>query len=191
MLDITESQPLTLLSLPYDVRFLIYQHLFPSPPQIYLQAGRDGSVIAIIAEGTFPTGLLLTCSAIHSEAAGYLYNTYLFNLIGTKQDCLSSYKGFLNTLRKYAREEVHLNAFTNGVHSDTMCISLHTGDGKMAILRGRRRGVETTLGEIRREVRAVGGEFPAWSSRLIMGVVSIASLLAVMLACVLQRFVSA
>lgn len=190
MLDTAERQSLTLLSLPYDIRFLIYQHVFPTPPQIYLQALQDKSITAIIADGTIDTSILLTCRAVHTEAAGYLYNTYLFNLIGTKEDCLRSHKSFLQTLQNYARDEVHINAFSNGVHSDTMCISMHTGDGKTAILRGRRRGVETTLSEIREEIQLGRASPSAWSRGWTVGGISIVSLFAVMIGWLVQMFLS-
>lgn len=190
MLDTSKrrSKSLNLLSIPYDIRFLIYQHLFPSPPQIYLQARNDSSVVAMIAEGTVSTGLLRTCRAIHAEAAGFLYNTYLFNIIGTKEDCLRSHKEFLQNLQKYARDEVHINAFSNGIHSDTMCISLHTGNGKMGILRGRRRGVETTLNEIQEEIQAERSASRMSVKRLAVGLCWIVSLLIVLVGWALQKY---
>lgn len=118
---------------------------------------------------------------------------YLFNLIGTKKDCLRSHSGFLQTLRTYAREDVQINVFSNGVHSETMCISLHTGDAKTSILKGRRRGVETTLSKIREEVGEQTGDLVSWGKSWTASVVFvfIASLLAVMAAYLLQLFISA
>lgn len=162
-----ESRPLTLVSLPYDIRYLIYQHIFPRTQQIYLQALQDGSIKAVLSYGSnITTNIFLTCRAIYMEAAGFLYNNYLFNLIGTKQLCLSSHKGFLKTVRKHAREEVHVHAFSNGVHSDTMCISIHTGDRSAAILKDRRRGVEITLREVQREIRPERYSGPRTSNRV-------------------------
>lgn len=152
----TDSQRLTLTSLPYDIRFLIYQHIFPSSPQIYLQVSQDGSIRPMIHDNV-TTNIFLTCRAIRVDAAEYLYNNYLFNLIGTKMLCLRAHTRILDTLRKYAREDVQIHAFSNGIHSETMCISMHTGLGKTAILRRRRCGMEVTLREVRREIRPERG----------------------------------
>ncbi|KAK3615133.1 hypothetical protein LTR56_026782 [Elasticomyces elasticus] len=140
----------TLLSLPYDVRYLIYQQLFPPDEQIYIQA-YDKTVHTISPPGTISANILLANRQFGKEAGGFIYNGYLFNLVGTKQDCLANYKPFLRTLRKYARSEVNINAFSNGDHSATMCLSLQAGDAKMGILNRRRRGEPKTIRELQDE----------------------------------------
>lgn len=74
-----------------------------------------------------------------------------------------------------------------------MCISMHTGDAKMAMLERRGRGVEMTLAEIQKEVRAAKGGTAMLRGNWTASVVSIfiASLLAVLFGYVLQLFVSA
>ncbi|KAK5689874.1 hypothetical protein LTR97_012634 [Elasticomyces elasticus] len=147
---------LTLLSLPYDVRYLIYQQLFPPEEQIYIQA-YDKTVHSISPAGTISANILLANRQLGSEAGAFLYNGYLFNLVGTKQDCLANYKPFLRTLRKYARSEVNINAFSNGDHSATMCLSLQAGDAKMGILNRRRRGEPRTIRELQDEQDLISG----------------------------------
>jgi hypothetical protein len=143
---------MTLLALPYDIRHQIYEHLFPPGQQIYIQV--LGQTLRSITPDKYklPTGLLLTCRAINEEASDYLYNRYLFNIIGTKQHCLPAYKGFLGTVKKHARHEVHVNAFSNGTHSSTMCISIHSGEGRTAVLKRRERGEPKTIAELKEEV---------------------------------------
>jgi hypothetical protein len=106
----------------------------------------------IPAKYRLSTGLLSTCRAINEEASEYLYNRYLFNVIGTKQHCIAAYKGFLQTMEKYARHELHVNAFSNGAHSSTMCISIHSGEGRTAMLRRRARGEPKAIVELEKEV---------------------------------------
>ncbi|KAK4952141.1 hypothetical protein LTR10_010061 [Elasticomyces elasticus] len=146
----------TLLSLPYDIRYLIYQQLFPPDEQIYIQA-YDKTVQTISPAGIISANILLVNRQLGREAGGFLYNGYLFNLVGTKQDCLANYKPFLRTLRKYARSEVNINAFSNGNHSATMCLSLQAGDAKMDILNRRRRGEPKTIRELQDEQDLIGG----------------------------------
>ena len=140
-----------LLDLPYDIRYLIYQHLFPRSEQIYIGVIQNG-LRAIIPEGRVPIELLLTSHAIYAETSDYLYNSFLFNIIGTKRDCLANYAGFLSTLRNHAREEVHVNAFSNGSHSATMCLSIQAGLARMALLKRRERGEPTTIRKLEKEV---------------------------------------
>ena len=136
-----------LLSLPYDVRYVIYQHLFPSNEQIYIQALDDG-LHSILPDDPSPASIFQVCRQLRSEAGGFLYNSYLFNIVGTKKDCLANYKRFLQTLRRHARSEVNINAFSNGTHSSTMCLSLQAGDAKMGVLNRRRRGEPRTIEEL-------------------------------------------
>ena len=145
-------------NLPYDVRYQIYQQLFPRSPQIYLGVVGNNNLKAIIPEGqVVPLELLLTSRAIHAEAIEYLYNNYLFNIIGTKRDCLANYKSFLRTLEKYARNEVHVHAFSNGSHSATICISLLAGDARMSLLKRRERGEPKAIADIESEIAVASG----------------------------------
>ena len=150
MATVTEKK-LHLLSLPYDVRHLIYDHLFPPGGQLYIQAMHD-DYISISPDHRVPTSLLRTCRQLHEETSEYLYNNYLFNIFGRKQECVGSYDQFQNTVLKYARDDVHTYAFGNGEHSATMCISLHAGDGKMDVVKRRERGVELKIEQVRREL---------------------------------------
>ena len=140
-----------LYDLPYDIRCHIYQHLFPSSQQIYIWIIQD-TLRAIIPNGRIPVELLTASRALHVEASEYLYNSYLFNLIGTKRDCLQNYERFLVTLRKYARGEVHVHAFSNGIHSSTMCISVQAGEARMALLERRSRGQLMSITQLESEV---------------------------------------
>ena len=140
-----------LLSLPYDVRHLIYNHLFPPGIQIDIQA-YDSTLRAYTPEDKIPIDFLLTCRAINIEATEYLYNHYLFNILGLQGDCLKTYPSFVETVRKYAREKVHVDAFGNGPHTKTACISVHTGGDKLTVIKNRDRGVSKSIKEIEREV---------------------------------------
>ncbi|KAK5735281.1 hypothetical protein LTR17_008288 [Elasticomyces elasticus] len=164
----------TLLALPYDVRYLIYQQLFPPDEQIYIQA-YDKTVHTISPAGTISANILLANRQLGKEAGSFLYNGYLFNLVGTKQDCLANYKPFLRTLRKYARSEVNINAFSNGDHSATMCLSLQAGDAKMDILNRRRRGEPKTFRELQDEQDLIGG--PPQDGNWVVKVLSVAAIL--------------
>lgn len=145
---------MALLALPYDVRYQIYEHLFPPGPQIYIQVLGQMLLPMTPANNRLSTALLYTCRALNEEASEYLYNRYLFNVIGTKPQCLAAYKGFLQTVEKYARHEVHVNAFSNGAHSSTMCISIHSGEGRTAMLMRRERGEPKAIDELEKEVAA-------------------------------------
>lgn len=142
-----------LFDLPYDIRHQIYQHLFPSTDSIYIQAFTNGmKIIQDSHDRTMPFNFLLTCRALHAEASAHLYNNYLYNIVGRKRNCLNVYADFLNTAKKYARDEVHVSAFSNGPHSDTMGISIHVGEAKTAMLRKRARGEPKELCELQQEV---------------------------------------
>ncbi len=165
------TMPSRLLALPYDIRYLIYKELFPREEQIYLHA-YEKTLRTISPAGTIAANVLLVCRQLHVEAGGFLYNGYLFNLVGTKNDCLANYKPFLRTLRKYARDEVNINAFSNGDHSTTICLSLQAGDARMGILNRRRRGEPKTLQELQVE------QVPAhWVIRVIAVVTVLIALL--------------
>jgi hypothetical protein len=150
-----------LLSLPYDIRYKIYEHVFPPGKQIYIQAfGANNlqswpqTLRSITPDHGIPTNILSTCRALQAEGSEYLYNNYLFNIIGTKHHCLDAYNDFLSTVKKYARNEVHVNAFSNGSHSSTMCLSIHCGEGRTAMLRRRERGEPKAIDELEKEVAA-------------------------------------
>ncbi|KAK1059380.1 hypothetical protein LTR12_012637 [Friedmanniomyces endolithicus] len=163
--------PSQLLALPYDIRYLIYKELFPREEQIYLHA-YEKTLRTISPGGTIAANILLVCRQLRVEAGGFLYNGYLFNLVGTKKDCMANYKPFLRTLRKYARDEVNINAFSNGDHSATICLSLQVGDTKMGILNRRRRGEPKTLQELQAEQVPAG-----WVMRVIAVVTILIALL--------------
>lgn len=153
------------VSLPYDIRFLIYQHLFPPGHQIYIQAlsfaptrsPRTALLHAINPPGySIPTNFLLTNRQLHQEASEYLYNSYLFNIVGLKPDCLAGYERLADVIRKYAREEVHVDAFSNGEHSQTMCMSLYCGEDKSDAVSKRKRGLFVSIRDMTEECRARG-----------------------------------
>ncbi|KXS99968.1 hypothetical protein AC578_806 [Pseudocercospora eumusae] len=147
------------LALPFDIRYLIYQHAFPAGKQIYVQASPD--VLLSITNERIPIALLRTCQSINREAGEYLYNNYLFNLVGRKQDCLRHYEALQKTMERYTRADVHVDAFSNGDHSKTMAIALHAGEGKVEMLKGRQRGLKKTIRQLREEV----GEDPGQGRR--------------------------
>lgn len=154
-----------LLTLPYDIRFLVYQHLFPPGHQIYIQvlsfapthALRKALLHAINPPGySIPTDFLLTNRQLHQEASEYLYNSYLFNIVGLKPDCLAGYERLADVIRKYAREEIHVDAFSNGEHSQTMCMSLYCGEDKSDAVSKRKRGLFVSIRDMTEECRARG-----------------------------------
>lgn len=148
------QSPVHLLSLPYDVRHLVYQNLFPQCAQIYLLAG--GSELRIMnQEDSLPPSILRVCRLLHQEAAEYLYNNYLFNVVGLKQDCLALYKPFLRTFEKHSRQLPRVDAFSNGDHSATMCVSVQAGNARLSILDSRRRGKPRSLEDLLEEVAAM------------------------------------
>jgi hypothetical protein len=201
-----DSGSLHLLSLPYDIRYLIYQHLFPTETQIYIQVDLHSSLyksrisaqfafgtaplrpswqlneeadlhssvlkrLALAEQHEFPTGLLRVSRQLNEEAGAYLYSMYVFNIIGAKHDCLVVYEDFLNTMRRYARPgcEPCATAFSNGTHSNTMCMSLHSGAGATAMVQRRQRGkrirIEYVREEIEREVQREARRGVNWYDR--------------------------
>ncbi|KAF2231038.1 hypothetical protein EV356DRAFT_507818 [Viridothelium virens] len=163
----TEHAPsrLHLLSLPYDIRHLIYEHLFPQDPQLYIHA-QDAGFASITPNFPIPTSIFRINQVLGHEASEYFYNRYLFNIIGTKHDCLIAYKPFMMTLKKYSRDAVRMDAFGNGRQSQTMCISLQAGQSKLAVLRSRRRGVPMPDEEIQTEMLKVEKEAAARKASL-------------------------
>lgn len=142
-----------LCSLPYDIRQLIYDQLFPAYNQLYLMASRK-ELVWIRAPESLPMQLLRVNRLLHHEASGFLYNRYLFNIIGPIQDCLRLYPDFEMVLQKYARQSVRIDCFGNGVHSDTCCISLQPGNKHVKVLNKRRRGQPSSIEQLRTSVRA-------------------------------------
>ncbi|KAK5173422.1 uncharacterized protein LTR77_002103 [Saxophila tyrrhenica] len=139
-----------LFDLPYDVRHQIWTHVLP-PGQIYIQATARG-LRSITPEEKIPVELLRVCEALNAEVGAHLYGK-LLNIVGRKQDCLVAYKAILETTRKYAREEVNVDAFSNGSHSATMCISIHAGQANRAYLQRRERGEPKAIEDLEEELR--------------------------------------
>lgn len=142
------------LDLPYDVRHHIYSHLFPPSNHLYLHSTEAGPIHLPTHDSTVPVDLLRTCPALHQEASEYLYNTYRLDVVGRKADCLKHYKSIQATVEKYARDEVHVRAFSNGRDSSTGCISILVGDGKLATLQRRQRGLPMTVEELESEEKS-------------------------------------
>lgn len=155
-----------LISLPYDIRYLIYSYIFPATPQIHIHA-IDGHLKCITPELNIPTALLRVCKALSIEASEYFYSNYLFNILGTKKDCLATYDTFLKTVKKFARDEVQLHAFSNGIHSVTGCLSIHSGGGRaLALLRQRQRGQPKTILELQEELKAEESSWRTFTGRM-------------------------
>ena len=135
----------TLLSLPYDVRHAIYQQLFPRGDQIYIQAF-DTGLRSLLPDDSATLAIAKTCHQLRDESLGYIYNNYLFNLIGNRSHVLDHYKPFLHSMREYAlHRKIRIDTFTNGIHSSTICMSLQSGSTKVRVLEQRQRGEKTPL----------------------------------------------
>jgi len=145
------SSPLHLLSLPYDIRWIIYSHLFPSLRQIYLMASKE-SINPMMRPGSLSTGILLTCHQLHSEASDYLFNNYLFNIIGYKKHCMAHYKPLYELMQRHAKHGANVEILDNGTLSSTVCVSIHAKAGHVeAMLHVRQRGVPRDLHEVEKE----------------------------------------
>lgn len=140
-----------MLQLPYDVRYEIYKHLFPQHGQVYIQV-LNGKLRSILPDESIPAELLRTCRALYAECGAYFYNRYLFNVIGSKTECLNTYGAFLAIVQKHARAQVYTHALSNGSHSTTMCVSIHAGEAAFALLQRRGRGEPKEIRELQREV---------------------------------------
>jgi hypothetical protein len=142
---------LHLLSLPYDVRYIIYSHLFPSLRQLYLMASRE-SIHPMMRPGSLSMEIFLTCRQLHLEASGYLYNNYLFNIIGYKKYCMAHYRPINLLVERYAKNGSSIEILDNGLLSSTACVSIHAKGGRVeAVLQVRQRGVTRNLEEVEKE----------------------------------------
>ena len=142
---------LHLLSLPYDVRYIIYSHLFPSLGQLYLMASRE-SIHPMMRPGSLSMEIFLTCRQLHLEASGYLFNNYLFNIIGYKKYCMAHYRPINLLVERYAKNGSSIEILDNGLLSSTACVSIHAKGGRVeAVLQVRQRGVTRNLEEVERE----------------------------------------
>lgn len=145
------GSPLHLLSLPYDIRWIIYSHLFPSLRQIYLMASKE-SINPMMRPGSLRTDILLTCHQLHSEASDYLFNNYLFNIIGYKKHCMAHYKPLYGLMERYTKHGANVEILDNGTLSSTACVSIHAKNGHVeAMLHVRQRGVPRDLKEVEEE----------------------------------------
>ncbi|GAB7335164.1 hypothetical protein MBLNU13_g06996t1 [Cladosporium sp. NU13] len=142
---------LHLLFLPYDVRWIIYSHLFPSLRQVYLMASKEG-INPMMRPGSLSTDILLTCHQLHAEASDYLFNNYLFNIIGYKKHCMAHYKPLYKLMERYAKHGANVKILDNGTLSSTACVSIHAKEGHVeAMLQVRKRGVPRDLQEVEKE----------------------------------------
>lgn len=144
---------LHLLSLPYDVRYLIISHLFPSSSlkQMYLMAYRDG-VHPMGRPDSLHMDIFLTCRQLRMEASDHLFNNYLFNIIGYKKHVMLHYKPINLLMERYAKQGSSIEFLDNGVLSSTACVSIFAKGGRVeAMLQARQRGVTRGLEEVERE----------------------------------------
>ena len=142
---------LHILSLPYDVRYLIYSHLFPSLRQLYLMASRE-SIHPMMSPGSLNMDIFLTCRQLRLEASGYLYNNYLFNIIGYKKYVMAHHKPINLLVERYAKNGSSIEILDNGLLSSTACVSIHAKGGHLeAVLQVRKRGVTRNLEEVEKE----------------------------------------
>jgi hypothetical protein len=142
---------LHLLSLPFDIRYLIYSHLFPELRQLYLMASRD-SIHPMMRPGSLSMSIFLTCRQLQLEASGYLFNNYLFNIIGYKKHCMANYKPINLLVERYAKHGSSIEILDNGALSSTACVSIHAKGGRVeAVLQVRQRGVTRNLEEVEKE----------------------------------------
>ena len=153
---VMNERPLNLLTLPYDIRCLVYSHLFPESTQIYLFAHKDGLHPGLTAGGMLPVQVLRVCQQMNLEAAEYLYNHYLYNVLGHKKHCIAHYKTIYNALQRFARHGAGIDVLDNGLLSVTACISLFAKGGKIETMaRGRERGARRDLREVEAEARSM------------------------------------
>lgn len=156
---------LHLLSLPYDVRFLIISNLFPSMKQVYLIAYRN-SIHPMMPPGSLHMHVFLTCRQLRMEASDYLFNNYLFNIIGYKKYCMVHYRPINLLMERYAKQGSGLEFLDNGMLSSTACVSIHAKGGRVeAMLQARQRGVTRDLEQVEKEAAELPElmeESPGW-----------------------------
>ncbi|OQO07515.1 hypothetical protein B0A48_07212 [Cryoendolithus antarcticus] len=169
-----ETSPL--LRLPYDIRVEIYRHLFPRNPQLHLMADKQGLSV-MLSKGELPMNVFTVCRQIHSDTSGYLYNNYLFNVVGLTSDCIARYEPLQQVVRKHARGDVKTDIFDNGVLSSTACISIYVSGGFVeGIAHRRRRGVPRELSEVKLELAKTAHAGPSAISSSVRVVLDAARL---------------
>jgi hypothetical protein len=142
---------LHLLSLPVDIRWIVYSHLFPSLRQVYLMASKE-SVNPMMRPGSLGTDVFLVCRQLQVEASDYLFNNYLFNIIGYKKYCMAHYKPVYKLVERHARNGAEIEILDNGDLSSTACVSIYAKEGHVeAVLQVRKRGVQRDLKEVEEE----------------------------------------
>ena len=147
------ERPLHLLSLPYDIRWLIYSQLFPQSNHIYLIAHKEG-LHHMLAEGSLPMHIFSVSRQMNMEAGEFLYNSYLFNVIGHKKHCIDHYRSIFELLDRYARDGADVDVLDNGLLSVTACVSMFARGGNIeAMARSRQRGARRDLHEVEAEAR--------------------------------------
>jgi hypothetical protein len=148
---LADKGPLHLMSLPYDIRWIIYSHLFPSLRQVYLMASKE-SVSPMMRPGSLGTDVFLVCRQLQAEASDYLFNNYLFNIIGYKKYCMAHYKPVYKLVERYAKHGANIEILDNGDLSSTACVSIYAKEGHVeAVLHFRKRGVQRDLKEVEEE----------------------------------------
>jgi hypothetical protein len=145
------GRPLHLLSLPYDIRWIIYSHIFPPMQQICLMPYKEG-LDPMMPPGSLETHIFLACRQLQAEASDYLFNNYLFNIFGYKKHCVAHYKPIYELMEKYAKHGANIEILDNGALSSTGCVSIYARGGHVeAMLHARRRGVPRDLKEVEEE----------------------------------------
>lgn len=141
-----------LLSLPYDIRHTIYQHLFPSAQIIYLGATKDG-LSHMMRPGELSMSIVSTCHQMYTEANVYFYNNYPINIIGYKKYCIEHYQPIYELGKRFAKHGSCLRALDNGELSTTACVSIHPRGGRVdAMMRRRKQGNPRDIDEVKREI---------------------------------------
>jgi hypothetical protein len=141
------------LALPFDLRYMVYEEIFPASRLIYLGMGKDGRLHGVTPLGGIPLGFMSACHQLRRETNEYLFNRYLFNVVGDKRDCLENHPYFCELIRRWARGVVHIDAFSEGVRFHNVCVALHAGEGHVARVRKIDGGVHRSMQRIRWEVQ--------------------------------------
>lgn len=151
----TPGTILHLLTLPYDIRYTVYSHFFPSLQQIYLMADHDG-LSSMMTPDSIGTNLSLTCRQLQAEAGDYIFNNYLFNVIGYKKHCMAHYRPVYSLMERYAKHGASNQILDNGSLSSTACVSIYAKDGHVeGMLRARQRGVLRDYEDVEEEIAMV------------------------------------